>query len=153
MLLFAKQFVGSEADAEDVVQEAFRRFWKSDHRESENAVSLLFGSVRWAALDLRRQRDRRRRRETMVSADERALNDAHGFERTLENEELADRVQVALKTLSPAQREIVVLKVWGELTFQQIGQTLGISPNTASSRYRYALDALRKTLRKERHDG
>ncbi len=151
MLLFAKQFVANQADAEDVVQEAFRRYWRSTHRENENTVSMLFGSVRWAALDFIRQNERRRKRETSASQDQALLNGSQMFERSLENEELSDQVQCALQKLPEAQRQIVVLKVWGGLTYEQIGQTLGVSPNTASSRYRYALDGLRKMIRKDTH--
>jgi len=39
-----------------------------------------------------------------------------------------------------------MMKVWGGLTFPQIGEALGISPNTAASRHRYALEALRRGL-------
>ncbi len=49
----------------------------------------------------------------------------------------------ALRQLPPEQAEVVALKVWHELTFAEIGEALGISPNTAASRYRYALDKLR----------
>ena len=48
--------------------------------------------------------------------------------------------------LPPEQREVVLLKIDGELTFVQIGQVLGVSMNTAASRYRYALEKLRTTL-------
>jgi len=41
---------------------------------------------------------------------------------------------------------VLVMKIWDELTFAEIGQALGISPNTAASRYRYALAALKKDL-------
>jgi RNA polymerase sigma-70 factor (ECF subfamily) len=44
------------------------------------------------------------------------------------------------------QRDVLVLKIWGELTFQQIGAELRISANTAASRYRYALNALRQRM-------
>jgi DNA-directed RNA polymerase specialized sigma24 family protein len=44
------------------------------------------------------------------------------------------------------QREIIALKIDGELTFAQIGEVLGISPNTAASRYRLALEKLRTAL-------
>jgi len=49
----------------------------------------------------------------------------------------------ALGQLPPEQTEVVALKVWGEMTFAQIGAALDISPNTAASRYRYALEKLR----------
>lgn len=84
MLLFAKQFVAHQADAEDVVQEAFRRYWRSRHRENENTISLLFGSVRWAALDFLRQNDRRSKREASASQDDALLNSSQMFERSIE---------------------------------------------------------------------
>jgi len=39
------------------------------------------------------------------------------------------------------------LKLWGEMTFEEIAAALDIPPNTAASRYRYALDKLRGRLR------
>ena len=51
-------------------------------------------------------------------------------------------VREALADLPPEQREVVVLKVWQGHTFAEIGRLLDISPNTASSRYRYALRKL-----------
>jgi RNA polymerase sigma-70 factor (ECF subfamily) len=44
------------------------------------------------------------------------------------------------------QREVLVLKIWNELTFNEIAGALGISQNTAASRYRYALANLKKSL-------
>ncbi len=55
-------------------------------------------------------------------------------------------VREALAALPAGQAEVVVLKVWHELTFAEIGQTLDISPNTAASRYRYGLEKLRTIL-------
>ena len=49
---------------------------------------------------------------------------------------------------------MLVLKIWGELTFEQIAAQLEVSPNTAASRYRYALEQLTQDLRQmkeERH--
>jgi RNA polymerase sigma-70 factor (ECF subfamily) len=53
-------------------------------------------------------------------------------------------LQSALKTLPGEQREVVVLKIWGELTFEESAAIIGISPNTAASRYRYGLEKLRE---------
>ena len=44
-------------------------------------------------------------------------------------------------------REVVTLKVWGELTFAEIAETLNIPQNTAASRYRYGLAELRRLTR------
>ncbi len=45
--------------------------------------------------------------------------------------------------LPPEQKEVLTLKIWGELTFDEIGRTLDLSLNTVASRYRYALQKLR----------
>ena len=66
----------------------------------------------------------------------------------------ADRrqeIESALQRLPASQREVLVLKIWNELTFEQIGATLEIPPNTAASRYRYALAALSKELKPSCH--
>ena len=52
----------------------------------------------------------------------------------------------ALAGLSEDQRQVTVLHIWGELTFAQIADVLGVSANTAAARYRYALAKLRETL-------
>ncbi|MFW6437787.1 MAG: RNA polymerase sigma factor, partial [Armatimonadota bacterium] len=78
----------------------------------------------------------------------RSAPDTQALELVLEpatNPHSADAVAVreALADLSPEQREVVVLKVWQGHTFAEIGRLLDIPPNTASSRYRYALEKLR----------
>src|SRR5690349_12356050 len=61
LLLFARQWVRSAADAEDIVQEAFVKFWRRNHNiENRN---LLYAAVRSIALDFIRRDSRRARRE------------------------------------------------------------------------------------------
>ncbi len=55
-------------------------------------------------------------------------------------------IRDTLGSLPPEQREVVVLKVWHGLTFAEIGAALDIPDNTAASRYRYALQKLRREL-------
>ncbi len=147
MLLFARQYTHSHADAEDIVQDAFTRFWKRRHKFKKNPASCLFGCVRWSALDWLRKNRRRERREDHAATYESLVNGADYFERTIENEEMADTTQRAIESLPEAQREVVVLKIWGELTFAEIGHALSVSPNTAASRYRYGLAALKQKLK------
>jgi RNA polymerase sigma-70 factor (ECF subfamily) len=53
-------------------------------------------------------------------------------------------LQSALATLPDEQRELVVLKIWGQLTYEEAAAVIGISPNTAASRYRYGIEKLRE---------
>ena len=51
-----------------------------------------------------------------------------------------------LRNLAPEFAEVVVLHIWGDHTFQQIADLTGNKLSTITSRYRYALQALRKDL-------
>ena len=143
LLLFARQWVGSVADAEDVVQTAFVKFWRHQPDAGPEHYPLLYSAVRTSALDLIRTDSRRGRREQVVATDP----DEPFFDATIERNESADLVNSALQHLPESQREVLVLRIWGELSFAEIATTLGDSINTVASRYRYALDALRRILK------
>lgn len=144
LLLCARQWTRSLADAEDVVQEAFVRFWRHQRGLPGEPMALLVTSVRRAAFDLARRDGRRSAREERAHAgvDEPVVS----FHSSFEADERRAAIEEALQRIPPEQREVLVLKIWGELTFDQIAAELGLSPNTAASRYRYALSALRQEL-------
>ena len=144
LLLCARQWTRSFADAEDVVQEAFVRFWRRQRHLGGEPQPLLLTSLRRAAIDLARGNARRLAREERAEADRIAAEP--WFETPVEGDERRRAIESALRDLPFEQREVLTLKIWGELTFEQIGSQLEISPNTAASRYRYALQALRETL-------
>ena len=140
LLLFARQWVRSPADAEDIVQEAFVKFWRRNHRIDNRA--LLYATVRSIALDLIRRDSRRARREAEAFSDV-----AQSCQPQFAVEGESQRALAAAVDLLPhEQREVLVMKIWNELTFAEIGSALEISQNTAASRYRYALSALKKNL-------
>ena len=176
LLLFARQWVRCSADAEDIVQEAFVKFWRRIHRIDPPSVSaatsgvagppspnaspvedsrwrarnsgvasnrgLLYAIVRSTALDFIRRDSRRARREQTALADaEESIEPVFEFE-----DETQVALAAALDRLPHDQREVVVMKIWNELTFAEIGEALGISQNTAASRYRYALAGLKRIL-------
>jgi RNA polymerase sigma-70 factor (ECF subfamily) len=140
LLLFARQWVQSTADAEDIVQEAFVRFWRGNHT-AENR-GLLYAMVRTIALDLIRRDSRRARREAAAFSDE----DQSVAPKFQVEDESQQALVLALDRLPKDQREVLVMKIWNELTFAEIAQALRLSQNTVASRYRYALAALRKIL-------
>jgi len=145
LLLCARQWTRSLADAEDVVQEAFVRYWRHQRHLPGDPQALLVTSVRRAALDLARREGRRAVREELADGglEER---DAYFAPPPGEAGERREHLESALRELPPEQREVLVLKIWNGLTFEQIAEALDLSPNTAASRYRYGLAALRKHL-------
>jgi RNA polymerase sigma-70 factor, ECF subfamily len=134
--------LGRREDAEDSVQEVFTALVRS--RKTLAAVNditaYLFSALRRAAV---RCAERRKREPASSQAveDVEAETDP---KQTCHSH--ADRLEQALQKLPPEQREVVSLKIDGQLTFAQVADVLGISANTAASRYRYALEKLREIL-------
>jgi RNA polymerase sigma-70 factor (ECF subfamily) len=144
MILLARQWAPARADAEDVVQEAFVRFWRSRDRV-DDPIAYLYGCVKRCALDWRRSGRRRQRREEAAARSEAdSLLIA-----PVEEDERRTAIEAALRSLPPNQAEVLVMKIWGGLSFPQIAAVLGIPANTAASRYRYALARLREQLAEE----
>lgn len=144
LVLFARQWVASRADAEDVLQEAFVRFWRSRQRV-EDPTAYLYACVKHCALDWRRGLQRRSRREEATARPEAET----WFTGPLEQHERRVAVETALLCLPDNQREVLVMRIWGGLSFPQIAAALGASANTVVSRYRYALAKLRTQLAEE----
>ncbi|HEY2584642.1 MAG TPA: sigma-70 family RNA polymerase sigma factor [Tepidisphaeraceae bacterium] len=132
---------GGAGEAEDVVHDVFvalaRR--REKLRRVEDLDAYVFASLRHAiAARLERRRTERRHLERIAAMRDEAVGPP----------EMAvdDRLADALATLPPEQREVILLKVDAALTFAQIAEVLRISPNTAASRYRYAIEKLRRCL-------
>jgi len=144
LVLLARQWTASQADAEDVVQEAFVRWWRSRERARDPAA-YLFACVKHAALDGQRGRRRQQRREAAAARPEAEPL----FESPPEQDERRAAIEAALQSLPLEQSEVLVMRIWGGLSMPQIAAALEISANTVASRYRYALAKLREQLAEE----
>lgn len=140
LLLFARQKTRCEADAHELVQDAVVEAWRQQVDGELPAPGLVFGLIHRRAIDLARRNDRRQNRENL--AGEPAAQE--WFAPEIEDRERARLLQAALSRLPEAQREVITLKIWGGLSFAEIATALDVPPNTAASRYRYALEELRK---------
>ena len=154
LLLFARGWSNCSQDAEDLVQDAILRMWhhQADKGHKPPDLPLVFSTIRFCGLNHHRSESRRRKREESVIylADFKDV----WLDPVLEEDEEALILRDSVQNLSQKLREVVVMKFWGGLTFLQISETLAISPNTAASRYRYALEQLAYDLRRikeERH--
>jgi RNA polymerase sigma-70 factor (ECF subfamily) len=141
LVRYAQALLRNVSDAEDAVQAAVVRLAK--HPES-----LAAARMPWAyCLRVVRNESLRlmaKQRPTSVLP-ERTL--ASPFRRwTVEEDEVRQQVLAAVRRLPTEQAEVVVLKVWENLTFLEIAGVTGDSANTVASRYRYALEKLQRSL-------
>ena len=61
-----------------------------------------------------------------------------------------EQVKELVKKLPDEQREVLIMRHWGNLSFKEIADTTGVSINTALGRMRYALSNLRKMMEQQR---
>lgn len=143
LLAHARQLLSCPSDAEDLVQEVVLELWRGISQVKPPDLPLAMRKLRQRAIDHGRSRTSRKQREQgwqneqLLDAPLPLAHD-HGIDQA--------HVQKALNTLEPMFREIVSLKLWGDLTFDQIADVLAIPRSTAASRYRLALDKLKPLL-------
>ena len=142
LLLFARQQSRCEADAQDLVQEAVVEAWQRQANDAPPPLALVFTTIRRRAMDWGRRQERRAAREAAAHAETAEC----WFDSAIEDQERNQLIEQAMRKLPDTYREVVTLKTWGDLTFAEIAEALGIPANTAASRYRYGLEELRKVL-------
>ena len=142
LMLYGRALGLSHSEAEDVLHETFAALLERDE-PPDNPTHYVVRGFRNRALNFRRSLWRRLAREVESKA---------WFEPTA-GESPAERAAMrCLAELPPLQREVIVLKLWHDYTFEELGQLLDISPNTAAGRYRYGLERLRACLKGESYE-
>jgi RNA polymerase sigma factor (sigma-70 family) len=135
--LFARQWCDS-ADAEDVVQEAFLSLARQPALPDE-VNAWLHRVVRNAAISAGRSRRRRNQREALVSSGEACFA-------SVDDQIDARSATQLLAELDLEIREVIVARIWGALTFDQIARLQGCSLSTAHRRYQEGLAQLHERL-------
>lgn len=147
LLAYARARCNDADEAEDLLQEALIKLW--GYQEERGCrppdVPLAFSVMRYLGLDHGRRKGRREKRDEKIIQFQKG-ND-HWLDPAMEDEEEAAMLRTEVESLPDKLREVLTLKIWGGLTFQEIGTLLEISHNTAASRYRYALEQLQKKLK------
>lgn len=141
LILYGRALGLSHGEAEDVLQETFMALMQLAQLPSQ-PEHYLIRSFRNRALNCKRTLWRRLTREF------EAFTSNHWFEKSSdENLEMMQTAAVrCLAELPQEQREAIVLKIWHRCTFEEIGELLEISPNTAAGRYRYGLQKIKAQL-------
>ena len=133
--LYARQW--PQAD-EDAVQDAFVKLAQQSPTP-EQVVPWLFRVVRNSSLAAGRGEVRRRRRQERVCVPEA------WFAATDDRLDAQEATRL-LAQLPLDQREVVVARIWGGLTFDEVAQLVGCSLPTAHRRYQAGLTELRERL-------
>jgi RNA polymerase sigma-70 factor, ECF subfamily len=133
LLAYACALLRDPSTAEDVLHQVFLNVLRGRAAIDGEPLRYLFRAVRNTALN-----------HIRGQSHDVELNEALWLESPDGSHETAIALQSALRMLPPEQREVVVLKIWGQLTFEEAAAVVGVSPNTAASRYRYGLEKLKE---------
>lgn len=134
--------------AEDLTQDVFLRAWRARrrYREQGHARAYLMRIADRLVCDLGRKAGRE------LNLDEQRWQQIEPAGRTAEpsqrlvRAEAAGRLAAAMEDLSPAQRRVLLLRYYGDLTFAEIAEIIDCPLNTALSHCRRGLLALRKLM-------
>lgn len=136
ILLYGRALGLSHSEAEDVLQDSFMVLMRRE-TAPEEPLHYCLRTFRNKALNYRRSLWRRLARE---------LESHRWFERGSGESPEERAAMRSLQGLPAEQREVIVLKIWHEYTFEEIGALLEVSPNTVAGRYRYGVKKLRACL-------
>ena len=142
LVLYARQWL-PDAAADSAVPAPFLRLMAL-RREPEHVRAFLYRCVRNAAVDAMRTRRRQAAHEAQASV--AAAAGRHWLTAQLDDQLDAARVAEVLGTLPLEQREVVVMRLWGQLPFREIAAVTGAPISTLHSRYAAALEALRRKV-------
>ncbi|MCB9896295.1 MAG: sigma-70 family RNA polymerase sigma factor [Planctomycetes bacterium] len=140
---YALSFYGQEAPAADAVQELWLGFLESIDSLAgvANVRAYLYRSLRNQVLD----EFRRNKRELNALGQVDAVTLVKPRD-TVASREEAEQLNEALMRLPSEQREVLLLRIYGEMKFADIADVLQASTKTVESRHRLALEKLREWL-------
>jgi len=136
LLAYAVSLLRDRSASEDVLQQVFVALLRGRVAIDGPPLHYLYRAVRNTALNHRRDHAR----EVDLPSN------GHWLESPPGKEAIGIALQSALAELPEEQREIVVLRVWGQMTLEEAALAVDVSINTAASRYRYALAKLKARL-------
>jgi RNA polymerase sigma-70 factor, ECF subfamily len=135
LLAYATSLVRDRATAEDALHQVFLTLMAGRVTLPAEPKPYLFRAVRNRVFNANRVKLRQTDLESAA-----LFIPPSGFAKA------GWELEKALDEIPDDQRQIVVLKIWGGFTLEEAAELLGVSPNTAASRYRYALAKLRQRM-------
>jgi RNA polymerase sigma-70 factor, ECF subfamily len=142
LLALLQSMLCSKHDAEDVLQTIFVKIVRK-HQRLAKARCLDAYVYRIARNEAYRFISKHKKDKKTHEINDSWLKAVENYH---QSSDLAEKLQTALTKLNQTQREVIILKIYRQKTFLEISRLLGISQNTAASRYRYGLEKLRNLL-------
>jgi RNA polymerase sigma-70 factor (ECF subfamily) len=140
----AYRLVGNAADAEDLAQQAFVQVYR--HHPGFQRQSSFKTWLYRIIINLCKNHVRRRRPSEELDAEQPlAAGGPTALSGAIEEQRLA-RIRAALAELPRRQREVVALRVYEDMPYEQIARVLGCSENSAKVNFHYAVRNLRQRL-------
>jgi RNA polymerase sigma-70 factor (ECF subfamily) len=139
---FAIRMLGSRADADDALQNAFIRAFRAlpDCRDPRRVRSWLMQIV---ANECRSYGSRQTRRARWFVHDEATLEQA---EYPADTSDVRDELHCALAMLPPAQREAFVLRYAEDMSYEEMAAVTGAGISALKMRAKRACERLRELL-------
>jgi len=153
LVLYASRRLRNIQDAEDVVQDVLVRAYEGRARHSEvrEVGAYLYRMTSNACTDVLRRRQRGAQIVPFAGAGHEQLADPQeNVAQTLQATEAALRAERLLQRLPAAQAEAIRLRIYGDLTLDEVAKTTGCSINTVCSRLRYGFEKLRRIVAREK---
>lgn len=122
-------------DFDDILQETFCKLIQQPHLPDRPAAWLFQVAANLIREEARRKKRRQQREERAALPEAIQIDSDFGWTQ--------DEIQRAMSCLTAELRDIILLKIWGEMTHAEIGKSLGISTASAHRRYEEALAQLR----------
>ncbi len=146
--------VKNEYLAEDIFQETFIKVISSLKRGKYNEQGVFVSWVIRIAHNLTIDHFRKNKKMPTISNDENEDIDIFNSQQfageTIEDEmikdQISEKVRDLVQQLPPEQRDVVLLRHFGNMSFKEISEQTGVSINTALGRMRYALINMRKLI-------
>jgi RNA polymerase sigma-70 factor, ECF subfamily len=139
---YAVSLVSNKATAEDVVHSVFKKMLEKDIKP-QNLKAYIYRSIKNEIIDIWRKPQLFYEEELVFE-----LKD----EKDTKDNDLAEYVQYSLNKLDAKDKDIIILKIYNDMTFKEIAEVLDESINTISSRYRRGLEKLKKYIDGENNE-
>ncbi len=147
-LILAIALLNNTSAAEDVVHDVFLSFAQAI--EKFGLTGSLKGYLLTCVANRTRNVNKAKHRQSVeLDPAEPVSHGSDGPPRAIMCNEQLQQLSSAMAQLPYDQREVIMLHFQAGITFGKIGKSLGISANTAKSRYRYGLDKLRSIFDNE----